>query len=60
MNWRHRTPEPDLTPTPHAPEASPPYMELDRARRLLMEPMTRGRNRADRDRARRLYMDLLA
>ena len=58
MNRRKNQSEPD--PEPIAPEAAVSYMELDRARRLLLEQATRGRTKADRTRALSLYMTLIA
>ena len=57
MNWRHRTPEPDLAPLPE-PDA-PTYVEVALARRLLEEQMLRGRTKADRCRARELFTLLI-
>ena len=57
MNWRHRIPEPDPAPLPE-PDA-PSFVEVALARRLLEEQMLRGRNKADRCRARALFTVLI-
>ena len=57
MNWRHRIPEPEPAPLPE-PDA-PSYVEVALARRLLEDQMLRGRNKADRCRARELFTVLI-
>lgn len=61
MTWlRHRAPEPPPPPDPIAPEhTGPTYVEVALARRLLEEQMLRGRNKADRCRARELFTVLI-
>jgi hypothetical protein len=58
MTWhRHRIPEPETPVVPADP--GPTYVEVADARRLLEEQMLRGRNKADRTRARWLYIALI-